>query len=139
VGRRRIRVRPGAPRRRPLPTEWELGDVLVLQGWYYVSTGVLPFLSRPAFEAITGPKQEWWLVETVGALVTVIGGGLLWAGRRESTSPEMIAVGAGSALALAGIDVVYVAKRRIAPTYLLDAAAELFLVGSMAAARGPGR
>ena len=38
------------------------------QGGYYVATGVLPFVSRRAFEALTGPKREWWLVQTVGAL-----------------------------------------------------------------------
>lgn len=42
-------------------------------GGYYVATGVAPFVSRRAFEAVTGPKREWWLVQTVGALVTAAG------------------------------------------------------------------
>jgi hypothetical protein len=33
--------------------------VLLAQGGYYVATGVLPFVSRRAFEALTGPKREW--------------------------------------------------------------------------------
>src|SRR3954453_8582479 len=39
--------------------------VLLLQGGYYVLTGVAPFVSRRAFERVTGPKAEWWLVQTV--------------------------------------------------------------------------
>ena len=35
--------------------------VLALQGAYYAATGVAPFVSRRAFEAVTGPKLEWWL------------------------------------------------------------------------------
>jgi ABC-type cobalamin transport system permease subunit len=108
--------------------------VLVAQGGYYVATGLLPFLSRRLFEALTGPKREWWLVQTVGAIVAVIGGALLSAARRRRASPELLGVAAGSAASLAAIDVVYVAKRRIAPTYLVDAAIELALIGALARA-----
>jgi hypothetical protein len=50
-------------------------DVMIAGGVYYVSTGALSFVSRRAFEAVTGPKLEWWLVQTVGALVTAVGAG----------------------------------------------------------------
>src|SRR4051794_34537304 len=42
---------------------------LITQSVYYVVTGLAPFVSRRAFEAVTGPKREWWLVQTVGALL----------------------------------------------------------------------
>jgi hypothetical protein len=105
--------------------------VLAAQGGYYLSTGVLPFVSRRAFEALTGPKLEWWLVQTVGGLVDVVGAALLSAACRRSISPELLGVAAGSAGVLATIDVVYVAKGRIAPTYLGDAAVELGLLGAL--------
>jgi hypothetical protein len=105
---------------------------LLAQGGYYVATGLLPFVSRRAFEFVTGPKREWWLVQTVGALVTVIGVALLAGGQRRESSPELLGIAAGSAAALAGIDIVYVAKGEIAPTYLLDAAAELAFLGGLA-------
>jgi hypothetical protein len=108
--------------------------VLTAQAGYYVATGVLPFVSRRAFEAVTGPKREWWLVETVGALVTVVGGALLAGARANRITPELRGIAAGSAASLATIDVVYVAKGRIAPTYLADAAAQLALLGGLAAA-----
>jgi hypothetical protein len=105
--------------------------VLKAQGAYYVATGALPFISRQAFEAVTGPKTEWWLVQTVGALVTVAGGALMSGARRQRVTPELLSIAAGSAASLAAIDVVYVAKGRIAPTYLIDAAAQLALLGAL--------
>jgi hypothetical protein len=111
---------------------------LALQGAYYVSAGVVPFLSRRAFEAVTGPKREWWLVETVGALAVAVGASLLHGSRRPEPAPETLTLAVGSAVAFTGIDVVYVARGRIAPTYLLDAVAELGLLASLArSARRP--
>jgi hypothetical protein len=107
---------------------------LLAQGAYYVGTGVAPFLSRRAFEAVTGPKREWWLVQTVGALVTVQGAGLLVAAARRRQTPELVATGAGVALALGAIDVVFVARRRIAPTYLGDAAVQTAIMWALARA-----
>jgi hypothetical protein len=110
--------------------------VLVAQGAYYVATGVLPFVSRRAFEAVTGPKKEWWLVQTVGALVTVVGGALIAGAARDRVTPELAAVAAGCAGSLAGIDVVYVAKGRIAPSYLADAAVQVALLAAGARRTG---
>ena len=113
-----------------------LPRVLATQGAYYVSTGAAPFISRRAFEAITGPKREWWLVQTVGALAIAIGTSLLQASGRERPSPESVTLAAGSAIAFAGIDMVFVAKGRIAPTYLIDAAAELGLLAALVRSAG---
>lgn len=125
--------------RRELVQTDDLRRVLLAQGGYYVATGVWPFMSRRSFEAVTGPKAEWWLVQTVGGLVTAIGGALVTAAFRRSTSPELLGLAAGSAITLAGIDVVYVVRGRIAPTYLIDAGAELGLVCAMGLACGGRR
>src|SRR5918998_2758013 len=113
--------------------------VLRAQAGYYVATGVLPFFSRRAFERVTGPKLEWWLVLTVGALVSVVGGTLLAAARRPHHPPELLGLAAGSAAALAAIDVTYVARRRISPAYLVDAAAQVAILAGLAAADRPAR
>lgn len=110
--------------------------VLLAQSGYYLVSGLLPFASRRAFEAVTGPKREWWLVQTVGALVTVIGAASASAAARRRITPETVAVAAGSAASLAAIDVVHVARRRIAPSYLLDAAVEIGLVVALGRALG---
>jgi hypothetical protein len=111
--------------------------VLLAQSAYYVVTGVFPFVTRRGFEALTGPKLEWWLVQTVGAVVTAIGGSIGSAAIHRRVTPETLALAAGTAASLAAIDVVYVARRRIAPTYLLDAAAQVGLL--VALRRRPAR
>jgi hypothetical protein len=103
-------------------------QALLAQGIYYVATGVAPFVSRRAFEAVTGPKREWWLVQTVGLVVTAVGAGLLQAVANDRVTPELETIATGCAASLAGIDVVYVARGRIAPTYLADAAVQLALL-----------
>jgi hypothetical protein len=95
-----------------------------VQAAYYLPTAIAPFVSRRAFEKITGPKTEWWLVLTVSVLVGSIGGALGVAARREP-GPETVLLGAGSAAGLGLIDVVYVSRGRISPMYLFDAVLEL--------------
>ena len=102
------------------------------QGVVYLVSGVWPLVHMRSFEAVTGRKTDRWLVKTVGALVTAIGGGLVLAGRRRRTTPEIALLAGGSALGLAAIDVVYVAKGRISPVYLLDATIELPLAAAWA-------
>ena len=68
--------------------------VLLAQGVYYVVTGVSPFVSRRLFEAVTGRKREWWLVETTGILVTAVGCG--------TVSPVYLADAALQLAAIAG-------------------------------------
>ncbi len=109
--------------------------VVAAQGAYYVVTGLVPFVSRRAFEAVTGPKLEWWLVQTVGALVVATGGAMLSAASRRRVTPEVVGLAAGCAGGLAAIDVVHVARGRIAPTYLADAAVQSAALVALARAR----
>jgi hypothetical protein len=102
--------------------------VSLTQAAYDALTGIWSLVSIGSFQRITGPKVDLWLVKTVGALVLAIGGALGLAGLRRHVTLETAVLGAGSAAALGIIDVVYVAKRRIAPIYLADALAEAALV-----------
>ena len=103
-----------------------------LQAVFYIATGIWPIVSIRSFEAVTGPKVDRWLVKTVGVLVAIIGSALAITGRRRQVPPEVVFVATASAGALATIDTVYVAKRRISPIYLLDAVAEIALVAGWA-------
>ena len=110
------------------PADALLRTAVLTQGVYYVATGMWPLVNMRSFERVTGPKVDKWLVKTVGVLVTTIGGALLVAATRRRISPEARVLAAGSAAGLAAIDAYYVAKRRIAPVYLLDAVTELALL-----------
>jgi hypothetical protein len=100
----------------------------VLQGSYYAATGVWPLVSMRTFEAVTGPKTDRWLVNTVGLLVAVIGGALITSGLRRGPSNDLRWIAAGSAIALGGVDTYYALNGRISKVYLLDALAEAGLV-----------
>jgi hypothetical protein len=106
--------------------------LLLIQGLYYLVTGVWSLVDIDSFQMVTGPKTDLWLVRTVGVLITVIAVVLLFAAWRRQTTVEVALLAVGSALALTAIDVIYVALQVIAPIYLLDAVAELVLVACWA-------
>ena len=103
--------------------------VSLAQGIFYLVTGVWPLVSIRTFEMVTGPKTDRWLVKTAGVLITAVGAALTLAGARRAVTRETRVLAVGSALGLTGIDVVYVRRGRISKVYLLDAIAELILVG----------
>ena len=104
--------------------------VALTQGVFYVLTGLWAIVSIGTFQKVTGPKTDLWLVKTVGALVGVIGAVLGLAAQRHTVDEEAAALAIGSAVSLTAIDVVYVARRRISPIYLLDALAECGLIAA---------
>jgi hypothetical protein len=112
-----------------------LPKLALIQGVFYMLTGLWPLIDIVSFQIITGPKVDLWLVRTVGVLVTVIGAVLLSASRSRRINREILLLAVGSALGLAGIDLVYALSGRISAIYLADAAAEialasLWLIGS---------
>ncbi len=100
---------------------------------YYAVTGVWPIAHMRSFETVTGPKTDTWLVNMVAALALANGTALAFGLRREKISTETTALAVCSALAFAAIDVVYVARGRIRPIYLGDAAVELALAAAIVA------
>ena len=108
-----------------------------LQARYYLLTGIWPLLSRRSFEAVTGPKHDFWLARTVGLLAASIGIGLYRGARAEGqVSDDMRAAAICAALAFGVIDVVEVARGRIRPVYLVEAAAEATLLAAWWRQRG---
>jgi hypothetical protein len=114
--------------------------VLVLywaQGAYYLVTAIWPLVSVESFQLVTGRKTDHlvtgreadhWMLNTISALIIAIGLVFIIAALRRKASVEVACLGALSATALASVDIVYVARRTIAPIYLVDAAAELILL-----------
>jgi hypothetical protein len=112
--------------------------LLWLQGGYFFVTGIWPLLSIRPFQAVTGPKTDHlptgreadhWLVMTVGVLITAIGLSLLHAAKTKATEYSIVVLAIVAAIGLLAIDVIYVARRVIAPIYLVDACAEAILIG----------
>jgi hypothetical protein len=98
------------------------------QAVYYVLTGLWAIVSIRTFQMVTGPKVDIWLVKTVGVLIIAIGSVLGLAGKRGEPVPEVPVLAVSSAAGLTAIDIIYVARRRIRPVYLLDAVAEIGLI-----------
>lgn len=121
-GRRLLRgtARRGASRRT---------TILRAQGAYYLLSGLWAVVDRRGFETVTGRKTDYWLVRTVGLLAAAIGASLLTGARgaRPSAETTVLAVSAGASFT--AVDLVFVAKRRIRPVYLADAAVHGLLAG----------
>ncbi len=99
------------------------------QGAYYLLTGLWPLVAYRAFERVTGPKREPWLVKMVGLLTVVIG--VVVASDPAGRAPQTRAMATGAAAAYAAIDVWYAGiRRRLRPVYLLDAIAEVAFVAA---------
>jgi energy-converting hydrogenase Eha subunit E len=102
--------------------------IALLQGIYFFVTGIWPLISINTFMKITGPKTDLWLVKTVGCILAVIGGTLIFAYTRSEVNASVAFMAMGSAAVLALVEFNYVTKRVISPVYLLDAFAEIIII-----------
>lgn len=99
-----------------------------IQGLYYFVTGIWPVVHMAGFLAFTGPKQDLWLVRTVGSLLMVSGIVLMLAALRRRRAPEVVFLAMGNGAVLAGIDTYYALNGQIQGVYLLDAAVEVIFL-----------
>ncbi len=97
----------------------------LIQGLYFMLGGLWAVAGKRSFEVVTGPKVDYWLVRTVGGLLSVIGLVIASASIRHRITTEIRWLGFGTSSVLAAITVVYTAKGRIRPIYLLDAGVNL--------------
>jgi hypothetical protein len=109
-----------------------------IQGIYFALTGLWPLFSIETFQMVTGRKTDHlvtgdeadhWLVNTVGVLVTANAVVFIAAAWNRRTTIDVTILGISTAMALTGIDVAYVLRGTISPVYLVDAAAEVVLIG----------
>ena len=88
-----------------------IGDPRRAYGGYLIATGAWPLIDRRSFEAITGPKTDFWLARCIGGLSIAIGVTLLRAPRRDLLF--------GSAVSFIAADLY--AGRNVSRAYFLDA------------------
>jgi hypothetical protein len=104
-----------------------LRAVLLIQAAWYIVSGTVSVLSRDLFEAVTGPKHEYWLVRMVGLLAIVIGAAIGVGARARRRTTELVILAAGTALAFAAVDLTYGLSGVISPVYVADGVVELAL------------
>jgi hypothetical protein len=104
-----------------------MNTLVFIQGFYYFFFGLWPIIHYRSFEAVSGPKMDQWLVITVGWLLTASSVAML-VSHFTTFSVPILVIAIGQALALAGVDIYYVLKKRISRVYLLDAMIELAFV-----------
>ncbi|MEU9291625.1 hypothetical protein AB0D57_45180 [Streptomyces sp. NPDC048275] len=75
-----------------------------------------------SFEWVFGPKTDVWLQQTTGGLLVSVGLAQLAAAPDPQGPAQARRIGLGTALTLLAVELIYVPKGRIRPTYLLDAA-----------------
>ena len=107
------------------------------QGAFYVASGLWPLVHRRSFEAVFGPKQDYWLAATVALLLVGIGTVQAMAPSTPDGLTSARRIGTGTAAALASVDLVNVSRGRISRMYLFDAAAELGWLWVWARSRTP--
>lgn len=93
-----------------------------LHAGYLIASGVWPLVHRRSFEAVTGPKRDFWLVRTVGGLAAACGATLATAVVRNTRSTEVQVLAAAQAIAFSAAD-VYAATRK-SRVYLGDVAVQ---------------
>ncbi|MFI9150229.1 hypothetical protein [Streptomyces sp. NPDC053367] len=96
--------------------------VAAAHGAFNVVGGLWPLLHLRSFEWVFGPKRDVWLQMTTGGLLVSAGVAQLAAVPAPWGPAHARRIGLGTAVTLLGVDLVYVPKGRIRPTYLLDAA-----------------
>ncbi|MEU6180140.1 hypothetical protein [Streptomyces coeruleorubidus] len=96
--------------------------VAVAHGLFNVVGGLWPLVHLRSFEWVFGPKADVWLQMTTGGLLVSAGVAQLAAAPEPQGPVQARRIGLGTATTLLAIDLIYVPKGRIRPTYLLDAA-----------------
>ena len=98
------------------------------QGIYFLITGIWPLLHINSFMAISGPKEDIWLVKTFGIILAAIGMVLISAAASKRINKETFLLAVGAAIVIIIMEVYYVSIGRIWATYLIDAFIELIFV-----------
>jgi hypothetical protein len=102
--------------------------IFLVQAIFFFATGVWPLLHIKSFMKVTGPKNDLWLVKTVGVLVSAIAIGLFISYCWENISLGVALIAMLSALFLMAIDLYYTAIGKISRIYLFDAIIEILFV-----------
>jgi hypothetical protein len=111
-------------------TRGTAGTLAVTHGLFTIEGGLWPLVHLHSFAWVFGPKTDVWLQMTAGGLLVSAGVAQLAAAPGRHGPAQARRIGLGTALTLLAVDLVYVPKGRIRPTYLLDAAMQTAWIGA---------
>lgn len=97
----------------------------ILQGLYFMITGIWPLVHIESFLYITGCKTDIWLVKTVGLLILPYSVLCFYAVTNTKRNNVIAIVNIMCCLGLAGIDLYYYLKGAISWVYLIDLSLEI--------------
>lgn len=98
--------------------------LVVAHGVFNIVGGLWPLVHLRSFEWVFGAKTDVFLQRTTGGLLVSAGAAQLASAAGPQGQAQARRIGLGTAVTLLVIDLIYVPKGRIRPTYLLDAAME---------------
>ena len=104
--------------------------LLWIHGLYFALPSIWPFIHMPSFLAVTGPKTDLWLVQTVAVLLLVISAVFITAALTGEYQIYLGVLAVGSTAGMAFIDIYFATRDVIWNTYLIDAVAELLLLAA---------
>ncbi len=102
-----------------------------LHGAYYLCGGLWPLLSLTTFEAVTGPKEDDWLVRSVGSLL-VVAGIILFTQPDRYVERSAVKLAVGTSLALGCVAMISSAGGWISSLYVVDGAIHLLFAAAWA-------
>jgi hypothetical protein len=95
----------------------------IIQGMYYIVTGLWPAFNVSSFEKVTGPKTDKWLVKVMGFTLAGIGVVLLIA---EPDTARLLGIIIAAILGFA--DLYYALRGVISKIYLGDAVIQALII-----------
>jgi hypothetical protein len=101
--------------------------ILLLQGLYYILTGIWALVDIESFMQVSGPKTDIWLVKTFSALIVAVGAGFLISFFSEQITYSVLFLALLSSLALGIADLYYSLNNIIRKIYLADALIEFLI------------
>jgi hypothetical protein len=100
---------------------------ILLQGLYYLITGVWPLISMASFMAVTGPKTDIWLVKAFSIQISMMGIFFCFSVLKRDLGPNVLLLSILSSIGFIIVDVYYVIKGVIDPIYLADAVVQVII------------
>jgi energy-converting hydrogenase Eha subunit E len=90
------------------------------QGAYDMVGGLWPLIHMPSFEAVTGPKEDDWLVRSVAGILLVMGAVLMFDAFRHHVSHSVRIMAGGISAVLAIVALVSSLAGFISLLYFID-------------------